>query len=233
VQGTAARASLLDLTCPFNIFASKILGIIKGKAILMTDPEEEFDADETDAPDDNLLGIHNKAELNEEEAKGILRAEEYLLDIEVPLIIDAFLLIDIHKEAFKHLYEWAGKYRTSNPNAGPHLTMPFQFVPSKLYQFMDEVKYRYYRIADKEGLVKVLAYAHHGIVEIHPFANGNGRTARLFTDLLAYSKGYQSVELYHRDAGEPRKKYLQAIRLADKGDYTLLEDMIRAQLREL
>lgn len=194
---------------------------------------EELNEDETDAPDDNILGIYTKSELNAQEAKGILRAEEYILSLDLPLVIDPFLLRRIHLEAFKHLYEWAGKYRTSNPTAGMHLPMPFNLVPNRMYQFMDEVKHKYNMIESKEDLVKCLAYAHHGIVEIHPFTNGNGRTARLFTDLLAFSKGYQDVVLYHRDAGEPRKKYLQAIRLADIFDYSLLEDMIRTQLREL
>lgn len=58
---------------------------------------------------------------------------------------------------------------------------------------------------DKAELVQLLAWACHKMVQIHPFVNGNGRSARLFTDLLAYMHGHQSVELYQRD-GEGRKK---------------------------
>ena len=142
----------------------------------MDTQEEELDDDYTDATDDNLLGIFDKAELNAQEAKGILRAEEYILNLELPLTINYFLLLNIHQEAFKHLYEWAGKYRTSNPTAGTFLPTSFRYVPNELYQFMEEVNYRYTNVKEKEDLVKCLAYAHHGIVKIHPFTNGNGRS---------------------------------------------------------
>ena len=75
--------------------------------------------------------------------------------------------------------------------------------------------------------------AHHRLVAIHPFVNGNGRTARLFTNLLAYNYGYQNVVLYHRENGEGRARYLHAIRRADAFDLGPLRALISAQLRPL
>lgn len=68
---------------------------------------------------------------------------------------------------------------------------------------------------------------------IHPFVNGNGRTARLFTNLLAYNHGYQDVVLYRREPGEGRTDYLRAIRQADGYDLTPLQALISAQLSPL
>jgi cell filamentation protein len=82
-------------------------------------------------------------------------------------------------------------------------------------------------------VAKLLAYAHHRLVAIHPFTNGNGRTARLFTNLLAYSYGYQEVVLYQREVGEARTQYLAAIRQADAYDLRALQGLISAQLRLL
>ncbi|WP_026462580.1 Fic/DOC family protein [Adhaeribacter aquaticus] len=187
----------------------------------------------TDAPEDNILNISDKQELNNQEAKGILRAEDYIFNLDLPLDINPFLIKDIHHAAFHHLYLWAGKFRTSTPTVGNFLPPPPSQIPGHMYQYTDEVNHRYNNINNEDDLVRCLAYAHHRLVWIHPFTNGNGRTSRLFTDLLAYSKGYQGIQLYQRDASEDKKKYLQAIRQADILDYSELENMIRTQLRAL
>ena len=79
----------------------------------------------------------------------------------------------------------------------------------------------------------LLAYAHHRLVVIPPFINGNGRTARLFANLLAYNSGYQDVVLYHRQNGKGRAQYLQAVRRADAYDLGPLQALVSAQLRSL
>lgn len=60
--------------------------------------------------------------------------------------------------------------------------------------------------------VKLAADIHYNIVDIHPFADGNGRTARL---LMNY------VQLYHEEPlikvfTEDRKEYLDALHQTDK-----------------
>jgi cell filamentation protein len=65
-------------------------------------------------------------------------------------------------------------------------------VPQLLYEFMDELRHRQGLLPplpSTDQVAELLAYAHHRLVAIHPFTNGNGRTARLFTNLLAYSYG--------------------------------------------
>ena len=80
-------------------------------------------------------------------------------------------------------------------------------------------------------IAALLAYAHHGFVAIHPFTNGNGRTARLLTNFLAFRHGYQELALYQRAAGTDRETYLTAIKAGNSGDYRELEQLISAQLR--
>ena len=66
---------------------------------------------------------------------------------------------------------------------------------------------------------------------IHPFPNGNGRHARLMTDVLlkqngaaAFSWGGANLEA----AGDARERYLAALRAADRGDYGLLLGFVRS-----
>ncbi len=73
---------------------------------------------------------------------------------------------------------------------------------------------------------------HHRLVFIHPFANGNGRHARLMADLIlekifnttAFSWGGVSLA----KPGQIRKEYIDALRLADDHDYSLLLKFVRS-----
>ena len=119
---------------------------------------------------------------------------------------------------------------------GAYLPPPANRVPQLLYEFIDELRHRQTRLSDvpaEADVATLLAYAHHQFVLIHPFTNGNGRTARLLTNLLAYNYGYQGVVLYHRENGEERAQYLYAIRQADAYDLGPLRALISAQLRPL
>ena len=65
--------------------------------------------------------------------------------------------------------------------------------------------------------------AHHRLVWIHPFVDGNGRTARMFTTLLLYQRGYDFKYLFELSQyyNNNRDGYYTALRSADRsGDYT-------------
>ena len=191
----------------------------------------------TDAPEDNLLGLTDKTALNEQEALGVARVERYLLEeFDFPVTLSVGLLQDLHRRAFGHLYDWAGHWRTQVPNVGAYLPPPAARVPQLLYEFVDELRHRQTLLPGLPAAADVavlLAYAHHRLVAVHPFVNGNGRTARLLTNLLAYNYGYQDVVLYRRENGAGRTEYLQAIRQADAYELAPLQALISAQLRPL
>lgn len=77
----------------------------------------------TPSPEENLLNLTNKDAINEQEAKGIALAELYLFGLDIETPISTTLLLNIHKTAFGHLYEWAGKWRNTNIIVG-QLGMP-------------------------------------------------------------------------------------------------------------
>ena len=62
---------------------------------------------------------------------------------------------------------------------------------------------------------------HHRLVLIHPFANGNGRHARLMADVLAQRQdrpifSWGGAEI--AQAGDFRRGYIEALHAADKND---------------
>ncbi|WP_210522092.1 Fic family protein [Hymenobacter terricola] len=141
--------------------------------------------------------------------------ERYLLEeFDYPVEPAVSLLQVLHRRAFGRLYDWAGKWRTQVPNVGAYLPHP-----QLLYEFADELRHRQAQlppILSGAELAAMLSHGHHQPVAIHPFTNGNGRTARLFTNQLAYNYGYQDVALYHRENGEGRNQYVPAIDQVDE-----------------
>ena len=65
--------------------------------------------------------------------------------------------------------------------------------------------------------------AQHRMVWIHPFLDGNGRSARMFTAMVLYQRGYDFKYLFDLSSyyNGNRDKYYDALRTADQtGDYT-------------
>ncbi len=63
--------------------------------------------------------------------------------------------------------------------------------------------------------VELAAITHHKLVHIHPFDDGNGRTARLVMNLVLMRNGYPLVVILKND----RKKYYDTLEQADKRNY--------------
>lgn len=183
----------------------------------------------TPFPDDNLLGLTDKNLLNEYEAKGITKAELYVFGLETEIEISTNLILEIHKTAFKELYDWAGKWRTVNVLVG-QLTPPEPLqIVRLMYQFIDNLNFKISVSQTQNEIVETLIYTHYEFVKIHPFNNGNGRTGRILLNLVAMKFGYKPLELYKRE-GESRKIYIQSMQQSDKGNFELLGNLIRQEL---
>jgi Fic family protein len=69
------------------------------------------------------------------------------------------------------------------------------------------------------------AYAHYGLVVIHPFADGNGRVARA----LASAFTYRAISMPIVILSEHKEAYLDALESADKGEYQVFVDFMAAR----
>ena len=183
----------------------------------------------TPSAEDNLLNLTDKDAINAEEAKGIANAEYFVFGLTFDTPISAALILDIHRTAFTHLYDWAGKWRNTYITVGQlEPPQPHQII-QLVYQFVDNLNYKISKAKSKDDQVDCLLYCHYEFIRIHPFNNGNGRTGRILMNLVSLKFGYQPLELYHRQ-GESRKTYIAAMKAADKGDIEPLRRLITVEL---
>jgi len=83
--------------------------------------------------------------------------------------------------------------------------------------------------AEKENICPVIAaaFAHSEIAAIHPFADGNGRTARLLATLVLYRRGYDFRKLFALEDyyNQNRAAYYKAIHLGKNYQERLKADL--------
>ena len=115
-------------------------------------------------------------------------------------------ILSIHKTILKGLDDTnAGRYRNVQVKiSGSNVVLPNSV---KVYQLMKE--FAYYLQTEKASIEKAII-AHLQLVSIHPFIDGNGRTARLLMNLLLLKDGKPPLVIRPRD----RKRYLQVIEKA-------------------
>jgi Fic family protein len=93
---------------------------------------------------------------------------------------------------------------------------PFE-VPIKMAELFDWI-----RENENQNPIIVAAIAHHEFVKIHPFKDGNGRTARILLNLILLKKGFPICNI-RRDE---RPAYYDALSLADSGHYEPIIEII-------
>lgn len=114
----------------------------------------------------------------------------------------------------------SGQYRKGNVmiTGSSHRPPEAYEVPKLMEELVTWVKTN----QSKMHPVELAALVHHKLVHIHPFTDGNGRTARLFMNLTSMKKGYPMVIILKND----RQKYYRALDRADRGDKTDIEKLI-------
>jgi Fic-DOC domain mobile mystery protein B len=180
----------------------------------MTDPSQ--DNASTPLSDEERAGlllsyITLRSELNEAEQANILEGETWAF-ARKRNILDERVLNNLHKRMFGNVWRWAAQYRSTQKNIG---VGPIQ-IASSLRQLLGDCRYQMEHHSYSPD--EIAARFHHRLVQIHAYPNGNGRHARLATDVLLTSMGqprfsWGSTNLV--TVSETRRFYLEALRAAD------------------
>lgn len=124
--------------------------------------------------------------------------------------------------------EIAGIYRKGDVFiSGSDYIPPSGFkVPSKMDELIKWIK----KEINNYHIIELSAILHHKLVAIHPFWDGNGRTARIIMNILIMNAGYPMAIILKND----RQRYYRVLAEADKGDYkNLCEFLAQSTIRSL
>ncbi|SFH84709.1 Fic family protein [Halpernia frigidisoli] len=124
-------------------------------------------------------------------------------------------ILDVHALVLAKIEkDYAGRFRTSGVRiTGANFNPPNALKVSSL---VDELV-DWANNSEMNSLIKAAIF-HHRFVWIHPFFDGNGRTARLLFNIIFMKMGFPPAIILKND----RKKYYDALNNANKQDYSKL-----------
>ena len=162
--------------------------------------------------------ITTRKELDRWEQDNIVEAMAWLDRTKPRTILTEIFMRELHMKMFGNVWRWAGKFRTTDKSIGG----PWQQIPTSLKDLCDDTRLWIELEEDPPDLIALRF--HHRLVSIHLFPNGNGRHARLMTDLLAQNiLGCQPFSWgtgeHLSKQGKSRQEYIGALQAADTGDY--------------
>lgn len=137
----------------------------------------------------------------------------------------------VHADMFGTIWEWGGQYRQTRLNIGvePHqIREQITLLTGDFFSWNE--------VSSTMPAVEIAARLQHRLTQIHPFLNGNGRHARLMTDIFLYSRHYAipqwpQIQLMSQ-GNQVREHYIRAMKNADEGDFTELLQFIEACMKE-
>jgi len=140
------------------------------------------------------------------EATGHAKAYDFMLTVarSNPFDFSEEMILTLHKLFYQGIdAKNAGVYRNVD-------------VPALMTGLVDKLNAEWNQIHP----IKLAAFAHRKFVDIHPFADGNGRTARLLMNLILINRGYQIVSI------PPilRPEYISALQMAQRENNPSDED---------
>lgn len=138
------------------------------------------------------------------------------------------LIREMHRHWLGSIFSWAGEYRTVNLSKGDFVWPPASLVSQNMSEF-------------ENSFLKKLTPCHPGLIEqislhiakvhaefllVHPFREGNGRMARLISDLMALQAGYPAPD-FAFDQKRNRVRYLDAVKNGYLQNYEPLAKVVR------
>src|SRR5258706_5140316 len=190
---------------------------------------------------ETAFGIIPRAKLLQLEIEGTKKGLEYVgivVDKDKNTSITPELICKLHDVSFGWIFpNWAGKYRKIQVTFSDREAPQYFQVPELIKNLCEDLEERLKHLLSNEDerfileVVKLLAWFQHRFVFIHPFQDYNGRTARMLTILILLKLDLPPLEI--KVVKETyRKNSLTAMKKADEGDYSVLEQLIGQALSE-
>lgn len=151
-----------------------------------------------------------------------------------PFAIDNYVLWALNHAAVANISQFGGRYREEPIYVGDHIPPHFDLVPQLMDRFISFIHENW----DNLTATQLAAYGLWRLNWIHPFIEGNGRTARAICYYLLctkYSGLLPGNKIVPERIREDRQPYYNALKAADRawanGNLDLSE--LEAYLAEL
>lgn len=179
----------------------------------------------------NKRGVTDGHALAVAEEACLTRAYEILIsEVRTDTPMTCELLRHIHATIFGELFDWAGRWRTVRISKPGVIWPPPDYLDEGMAEFEQDVLRRYNAdsLGTDDEFCQAIGHIQGEFLAIHPFREGNARTIKLLTNLLALQTGRPPLAYDKTDAGSNR--YIDAARAAIAKDYRPMTAMTREAL---
>jgi cell filamentation protein len=175
----------------------------------------------------NLLNLSNREEIDKAEFEGFLLAELSLTEeLTSRTKFNIKYIKRIHKMSLGHLYSFAGKYRSVNMSKGGFLFPAAKFISQNMDNFEKEILLKLpTKYESNQALIKDIAKVHGEFLFIHPFREGNGRTARVLANLMVRKQGIKGLN-FEKITEKIFTEYVIAVQSVADRNYEPMEKLI-------
>jgi len=175
----------------------------------------------------NLLNLKLAHEIALSEFEGFLKAEILLTEsLTKRTKFNTGYILKIHKLALSHLYSFAEKYRDVNMSKGGFSFAAAKFLPDTMKTFDNEILSKLQNnYTSEDELISDIAIVHGELLLIHPFREGNGRTARILANLMCRKQGYNSLQ-FDKVGEKEFVLYVSAVQQSTEKNYTKMKEFI-------
>jgi CRISPR-associated endonuclease/helicase Cas3 len=149
--------------------------------------------------------------------------------------LDENLVSHFHSEICSDLIpDWAGQWRTVDVRVGRLHPPSFSQVPILMKDYGQDLNARWEGAAGSlsDLTLEFLAFAEGRFLHIHPFADFNGRTVRVFLLEILRRLDLPRVELAPQTE-EGRSTYFSALEAADRSTWGPLMDLWKSRFLEV
>jgi len=178
----------------------------------------------------NYAGCLDHEEVRRQEDLGVARAWEFVTGLRDDTPITVELVRDVHRELMGEIYPFAGEWRTVwlekggtvwplPPNGiAPHMAKleAEQFSKTPFYE------------SDKDVLCRFVAEVMNEVLAIHPFREGNGRTARVIGSLIFLQNDQPPIAEWEH--GRDEAEYIAACKAGILKNHAPLATVLRRWL---
>jgi len=175
----------------------------------------------------NLLNLKTSDEIAISEFEGFLKSEIQLTEsLTTRTKFNISYILKIHKLSLGHLYSFAGKYRDVNISKGGFAFPASRFLTETMKEFeIDVLSKLPNKYNNKEDLIKDISQVHAELLFIHPFREGNGRTARILANLMARKQNYDPLK-FDLISNQEFESYVIAVQSSADKNYEKMEKLI-------